>query len=228
MRMTSSQAPEYHRGKPESETLSNVGGHRFLLRTYLGEINMNDLSRRLTAVLGVVALAVILSPVAKADDYKVFPGAACERENPTNYGNGATPLYSYLYGVYQNKSTDLRMGGSQGGWEHLLCPITRDQFRNTSGLKNLLVRFYNSGTGGRGVRCDLAAYNKFGGANVAGQPGSTLSFQAVTVTATGVGEAALKVNVGVLGGYYILHCEIPPGGYLYSYQIQEVPNTNDN
>src|SRR6476619_6623748 len=93
------------------------------------------IKRLLVSTWGIAAAAMMFTHVARADDYKVYPGADCVLEDPTTYGNGTAHSFSFWGSAYGNFNADLTMG-----YDHVVCPLTRDNVTNTNGLKNVKVK----------------------------------------------------------------------------------------
>ena len=181
------------------------------------------MQRRAALILVPVAALLLPTIAAAAADFKTFPGASCQVEANISYGNGL-PSQWYLWGgAYSNtNSTDLLTG-----YDHVVCPIMRDRTINTNGTQHVLVSIYNSGNG-RGFSCDLWSLDKFAGSNLAtnGFPFALETFTAsVPTTTTGFVDLALDLSLSTVGGYYALHCEVPPGGYIYRYEVGEFSDT---
>lgn len=170
---------------------------------------------RVTCGFSAVVLAGLMaSGSALANDYKVFPGAQCQVEGSGNYADGTAPKWSLWGGAYQNTHTT---------YDHVICPFTRDNVKNTDGTASASVRIYNPGTG-RGFWCELWSSGMYGGAGtVPGFPSFPAPLQSHHVDATVIGLSQLNLDTSISrgGGYYSLHCEVPPNGYIYSYVLNE-------
>lgn len=153
-------------------------------------------------------------------DYKVFPGASCQLEYPTNYGIGGASSWSLWGGAYENTHSDLT-----NGYDHVICPIVRDKTRNLAGTEHVRVSIYNSGNG-RKFSCDLWSVDKFGGSNNA-FPGFPVPLETYTAVAPAAGfiDLVLDLTQSTVSGYYALHCEVPPLGYIYRYEVGEFQDT---
>lgn len=171
----------------------------------------------------VLTALFVAGTSAIADDWKVFPGSQCQPEYPSTYGDSNVPrAYDLWGGAYANYSET---------YDHVNCPIARDQTRNTNGTAWVQVRIYQSGKG-RGFWCELWSSDVFGGAGgVSTVPAFPVPLQTHHVDASavvGTQYLGLDTSRSKAGGYYSLHCELPPGGYIYSYQVREFPDTGAN
>lgn len=183
---------------------------------------MNIRTLTFMACLLLVVLAAMGTITAvQANDVKVFPGAECQTEFNVNYGDSTPPAWSLWGGAYSNTHTS---------FDHVICPITRDRTRNRIGTRAVEVRIYNPDPAtGRGFWCELWSHSIYGGAGptVPGFP-FALESNHVDAAVLGLSTLSLDTSVSAVGGYYSLHCEVPPGGYIYDYQVTEFdPNQVD-
>ena len=165
------------------------------------------------------ALALSSSYASAGSDKKVFSGAQCQVEYSGNYVDGTPSKFGRYGGVFEN---------DHANWEHVICPIVRDQTQNVDGTQNVRIRIYNSGLG-RGFWCDLTSLAPFAGAGtVSGFPSFPvpLQFDHEAAFSTGLVELVASVSQSVADGSYMLHCEVPPSGVIYSYETQEKGTTN--
>jgi hypothetical protein len=173
---------------------------------------MGRFSQRMLVAAAVAASALAFN--AEASDIKVYPGAQCQLESSSNYWDGTPSVFNMWGAAFTNLHTY---------WDHVICPITRDRTTGTRGIPSVVVRIYNPGTG-RGFTCDLWSLAKFASAGtVSGFPAFEVPLQTFTAAAasTGLVELTLNVNVSEVSGYYALHCEVPPQGHIYSYEVKE-------
>ncbi|MEQ1557412.1 MAG: hypothetical protein ABL933_00560 [Methyloglobulus sp.] len=181
--------------------------------------NSKILSRYALALMGLGSFLMSSASFA-LPDFKVFPGASCQVEYSTNYGGGVSS-WQLWGGAYSNTNTDL-----VGGYDHVICPIVRDKTTNLNGTQHVKVSIYNSANG-RGFNCDLWSVDKYAGTNTAvqGFPVPMETYTATSPTTVGFYDLALNVKTSKASGYYALHCEVPPGGYIYRYEVGEYADT---
>jgi hypothetical protein len=177
--------------------------------------------RILVAWMAITSALALSSGSANAAgaDKKVHSGAQCQLEGNGNYWDGTPSMFGRYGGVFQNNHTN---------WDHVICPILRDQTQNLSGMQSVHVRIYNSGLG-RGFWCELSSMAPFAGAGtVAGYPSFPvpLQFDHEAAAFTGLVDLSLSVSQSVADGSFMLHCEVPPQGVIYSYESSESTDTS--
>ena len=182
---------------------------------------MNFFSRKFLAAAMAVSSAIALGSSAAhaGSDKKVFSGAGCQIEGSGNYVDGTPSIFNRYGGVFQNYHTN---------WDHVICPILRDQTQNLTGMQGVHVRIYNSGLG-RGFWCELTSLAPFAGAgSVSGFPSFPVPLQVdhEDAPSTGLVDLSLSVTQSVADGSFMLHCEVPPQGAIYSYESTETSDTS--
>lgn len=167
----------------------------------------------------LIASTVFLAStgLSNASDKKDFPGSTCQVEYDYQYfsGNHGDSLWGYYGGAYTNSASD---DGAGGNYDHVNCPVLRDNTINTNGA-NVKVRVYNSGLG-RGMWCELFSASKFTGTS-AGQEFPNPEEIVHVDAGPGLSELDLTALTSSPGGHYSLHCEVPPGSFIYSYELKE-------
>jgi hypothetical protein len=181
---------------------------------------MKLFTRRILVASAIASALALSSGSAHAAgaDKKVFSGSQCQIEGSGNYVDGSPSIFTRYGGVFQNYHTN---------WDHVICPILRDQTQNLSGMQSVHVRIYNSGLG-RGFWCELSSMAPFAGAGtVSGFPSFPVPLQIDHEAAsfTGLVDLSLNVNQSVIDGSFMLHCEVPPQGAIYSYETSESTDT---
>ncbi len=151
----------------------------------------------------IVTLALLQwVPAVHAGDTKILPaGAACQ------------PIFFEFPQQVQTQgnaivSTELYQPG--WGFQSVVCPIVRDFASNTNGTAKVVVRAKSPNK--EPLACALVSY----------APGGNVieSDFAVTTQATPA-SLLLDVDAGAVNGFYTLECQLPPDGFIYSYQVIE-------
>jgi hypothetical protein len=162
------------------------------------------IDRRLVVLAPYVLSVLATGAEAIADDAKTFPGAMCQPTVSTDL-------------VIRNDATGwmINPGGPTQIW---ICPIVRDTMEKNSGEFAALTIGHHTR-----VKCTLETRSFFGDFPVSrlpDDPEPPLIF--TSPPAQRFTYALGNTNFeGQESGIYYFRCEVPAGGFIFSYQVEE-------
>ncbi len=148
--------------------------------------------------ISLVAAAVFLSSgSAMAADRKIHNGSMCQP------ADGRDRLDTFTGGAFNP--------ASQNKFIFVTCPIVRDNTQNTNGTALAFVNVRSSG--GQSLSCNLVSRDKNGNFIAQSPNASTTSSSPVSLN--------VDINASAVLGTYALSCQLPPGGEIKTYDIDE-------
>jgi hypothetical protein len=149
-------------------------------------------------LIAIAAVSLFLSSGSPmATDRKVHNGSMCQPVF-SEFGDDIT---SFSGGII-NRSTN--------NFVSVICPIVRDNTQNTDGTALAFVNVRSSG--GQSLNCTLVSRDK-NGIFIEEKSASTTSSTPVSLN--------VDVNASAVLGTYALSCQLPPGGTIMTYDIDE-------
>jgi hypothetical protein len=150
---------------------------------------------------GLIGSSLISASNAEAGDEKVYASAFCQPSNPSTSDNL----------IYQAGRLI-----SVGAASQVVCPIVRDNTRNTNGLTEVWVTgFRTEQNVGSNFGCSLFSTN---------HRGETIDIQTITFPAT-LGRVAIVFELLNVSrnetGHYAIQCTMPNGSSLIEYEVEE-------
>jgi len=152
------------------------------------------------AMFGVFLGCLALSPLSHAVDDNTVDGLACQEFLGAEAGDF-------------NRASVNGITNVAAGNRFVVCPIVRDNVLNTNGTRSVVMRVQSSG--GATLTCTLESYGVFG------TFGTALESNSGSTTSNTPAFFVLDVDVSSRGGFYALFCDLPPGGSVISYRVNE-------
>lgn len=154
----------------------------------------------LLTTCALLSSALLFSSMAAANDQTTFPGSICDASS----GSNASKILKSVAGT-QNASTTAGVG--------VTCGLSRENALSASGTFGAKAFVYRSSSATVQLSCTLASRTNTGGL-VASQ---TLFFNSV-------GEGTLNFNAlsNVVGGYYVLSCNLPQYSVVRGVYLDEI------
>lgn len=143
------------------------------------------------------ALLFALSASVSASDRKIHMGTMCQPLSP----NYASQLTYFSDNIFNNSSTS---------YAYISCPIVRDNTQNTNGTRLAYVRVQSNAA--RSLSCGLHSRSSTGG---------FVAYRSAATTSSSVTSLNVDVSASSILGTYSIFCSVPPGGRVYSYDIDE-------
>jgi hypothetical protein len=148
-------------------------------------------------LIAIAAIPLFLSSgSAMAIGPKIHNGSMCQP------ANGQDRLDTFSGGAFNP--------ASQNKFIFVTCPIVRDSTQNTDGTRLAFVNVRSSG--GQSLNCTLVSRDK-NGIFIEQKSASTTSSTPVSLN--------VDVNASAVLGTYALTCQLPPGGTIMTYYIDE-------
>lgn len=140
--------------------------------------------------------------VTNTYDAKTYPGINCEAQAVTEIDD------------FSNLAFD--MVNADTGKRSVVCPVVRDNTKNTDGTVGAYVNVVNPVN--RTTECSLYSYDKFG---------SVIDSDSDSTSNSGDQSIYLDVDTSVAGGFYGIACTLPYLAVVRSYEVREFLSTDD-
>lgn len=145
----------------------------------------------------------ISDPIGLKYDAKTYPGINCEAQEIAQID------------FFQN--TQFTMTNPNPGRRTVVCPVVRDNTENTNGTYwGALVHIENPLN--RTTECTLYSMDEFG---------VLIDSDTDSTGSAGNQTLVMDVDVSVPVGFYGIHCSLPFGGGVYSYEVREYLDTDN-
>lgn len=99
---------------------------------------------------------------------------------------------------------------------NVVCPVVRDNTKNTSGMPSAQINVWNA-TSGVNFHCVFYNYDLWG---------LITTLDSADTSLVGQRTLSFKLYTSNVGGYYTIFCIVPPGSKIYSYQVIEELETD--
>ena len=142
-----------------------------------------------------------INPIFVQYDAKTYPGITCEAQAVAEIDE------------FSNLGFD--MFNANPGKRNVVCPIVRDNTKNTTGTLGVYVNAFN--VANRTLTCTLFSADRFG-VIIASDINSTSNSGDQTIY--------LDVDSSVDRGYYGINCELANGAAIRSYEVREYLDTD--